>query len=80
MGSDMLTLLKMAITSSREHKALYDFSTSAPIVDPTGLGSDRDMLKNRSRIWNNPPSLQPYVVIKLTTNVSNSILQKVVQF
>lgn len=50
LGSDMLTLFKMAITSSREDKALYEVSTSAPRVDPTGLGSDRDMLKNRSRI------------------------------
>lgn len=46
-----LTFLNMAITSSREDKALYDNSiSSADIDDPAGLGSEREMLKSISRI------------------------------
>jgi len=41
----------MAMTSSREDNALYDNSiTSADIDEPAGLGSEREMLKSKSRI------------------------------
>lgn len=42
-----LTFLSMAITSSREDKALYNNSiASADIDKPGGFGSERDMLKS----------------------------------
>lgn len=46
-----LTFLSMAITSSREDKALYDNSISSGDTDkPVGFGSEREMLKSSSRI------------------------------
>lgn len=41
-----LTLLKMAMTSSRDDKAPYDNSISTPELEPTGFGSEREMLKS----------------------------------
>lgn len=41
-----LTLLKMAITSSREDKAPYDNSTSTPKLEDADLGSESEILNS----------------------------------